>query len=143
MEQATTSFLLVEIILEIKIENEKQIFKIKWVGYPEATWENEDRLPGFIKKYYSDKAERLGMRLPNPRIKHTKKVGGSDIHLLSWGDESGDEWLDDDFFHYLSEDGEILNSNLTVTCNTRKSNLPASYGWCFCWCFSVRHNSII
>ena len=22
------------------------------------------------------------------------------------------------FFHYLSEDGEILNSNLTVTCNT-------------------------
>ena len=122
------------------------MFKIKWVGYPDATWEKEDRLPGFIKKYYSDKAERLGMRLPNPRIKHTKKVGGSDIHLLSWGNESGDEWLHDDFFHYLSEDGEILNSNLKVTCNTRKSrekNLSAPYSGCFCWSISVWHNSFV
>ena len=52
------------------------------------------------------------MKLPNPRIKHTKRVGGSDVYLLSCGDDSGDEWLHDHFSHYLSE---ILNSNLTVT----------------------------
>ena len=78
-------------------------------------------IPGFIQKYYEDKSERLGQPLPNPKIKHTKKVGGSDVHLLSWGDDSGDEWLHDHFFHYLAEDGEVLNSNLSVTCNTRKS----------------------
>ena len=95
--------------------------KIKWVGYPDATWEMADRIPGFIQKYYEDKSERLGQPLPNPKIKHTKKVGGSDVHLLSWGDDSGNEWLHDHFFHYLAEDGEVLNSNLSVTCNTRKS----------------------
>ena len=114
-------FFVVESILAIKTVDGKEMFEVKWVGYPEATWEKYDRIPGFIRKYYSDRADRFGTKLPNPRIKHTKKVGGSDIHLLSWGDDSGDQWLHDDFFNYLSEDGEIMNSNLTVTCNTRKS----------------------
>ena len=120
-EAGQDQFYVVETILAIKTEDEHTMFQVKWHGYPDATWEKDDRLPGFIKKYYSDKQERLGSKLPNPRIKHTKKVGGSDIHLLSWGGEDGDEWLQDDFFHYLSEDGEVLNSNLSVTCNTRKS----------------------
>ena len=120
-EAGQDQFYVVETILAIKTEDEHTMFQVEWHGYPDATWEKDDRLPGFIKKYYSDKQERLGSKLPNPRIKHTKKVGGSDIHLLSWGGEDGDEWLQDDFFHYLSEDGEVLNSNLSVTCNTRKS----------------------
>ena len=114
-------FYIVECINEIRIEDGKQVFNVKWLGYPEPTWEGDDRLPGFIKKYYTDDASRLGSALPNPRIKHTKKVGGTAIHLLSWEGESGSEWLHDSFFHYLSEDGEVLNSNMTVTCNTRKS----------------------
>lgn len=114
-------FYVVETILDVKIEGEHKMYKVKWLGYPEASWEKEDRMPGFIRKYYTDKADRLGTKLPNPRIKHTKKVGGSEIHLLSWGGDAGDEWLHDDFFQFLSEDGEILNSNVSVTCNTRKS----------------------
>ena len=114
-------FYIVETILAIKTEGDTEMFEVKWLGYPDSTWEKGDRIPGFIKKFYLDKAKRFGAKLPNPRIKHTKKVGGSEIHLLSFGDDSGDEWLHDDLFKYLSEDGEIMNSNLTVTCNTRKS----------------------
>lgn len=120
-EASNDQFYVVETIVDIKNENGKKEFKIKWLGYPDATWEKGERIPGFIQKYYCDRPERIGAPLPNPRIKHTKKVGGSDVHLLSWGDDSGDEWLHDHFFHYLSEDGEVLNSNLSVTCNTRKS----------------------
>ena len=114
-------FYVIESILEIKNIDDKIVFKVKWLGFPEASWEQEDRIPGFIRKFYSDDSSRLGSKLPNPRIKHTKKVGGSDIHLLSWGGEAGDEWLHDSFFQILSEDGAILNSNVSVTCNTRKS----------------------
>ena len=91
------------------------------MDYPEGRWEQEDKVPGFIRKYYLDDASRLGSKFPIPRLKHTKKVGGSDIHLLLWGGETGDEWLHDDYFRFLSEDGNILNSNVSVTCNTRKS----------------------
>ena len=120
-EASDDQFFVVETILDMKHEGEDKMLKVKWLGYPDATWEKEDRIPGFIRKYYSDKPSRLGSKLPNPRVKHTKKVGGSDIHLLSWGGDDGDEWLHEDFFHYLSDDGEVLNSNLSVTCNTRKS----------------------
>ena len=121
-EQAgNDQFYIVERIDEIKVEDDKKVFKVKWLGYPESTWEGEDRLPGFIKKYYTDNVKRVGSILPNPRIKHTKKVGGSEVHLLSWEGESGSEWVHEDFFHYLSEEGEVLNSNMTVSCNTRKS----------------------
>ena len=121
-EQAgNDQFYIIESINEIKMEDDKNVFKVKWLDYPETTWEEEDRLPGFIKKYYTDDIKRLGSILPNPRIKHTKKVGGSEVHLLSWEGEAGSQWLHEDFFHFLSEDGEVLNSNMTVTCNTRKS----------------------
>lgn len=114
-------FFIIETILDIEKEADNKVFKVKWLGYPEPTLEKEDRIPGFIRKYYSDDSGRLGCKLPNPRIKHTKKVGGSDIHLLSWGGEAGDEWLKDDYFNFLSEDGEVLNSQVSVSCNTRKS----------------------
>ena len=120
-EASGDQFYVVETIMSIKTVDGTAMYEVKWLGYPDATWEKEDGLPGFIKKYYSDKPGRLGTKLPNPRIKHTKKVGGSDIHLLSWEGEEDNEWLHEDFFHYLSEDGEIRNSNLSVTCNTRKS----------------------
>ena len=120
-EASDDQFFIIETVLEIKTEDDIRMFKVKWLGYPEGSWEMEDRIPGFIRKYYCDQPSRLGLKLPNPRIKHTKKVGGSDIHLLSWGGEAGDEWLHDDYFNFLSEEGEILNSNVSVTCNTRKS----------------------
>ena len=121
-DASNDQFYVVETILDMKTENDSKEVKIKWVGYPDATWEKGERIPGFIQKYYTDNPEKLGAPLPNPKIKHTKKVGGSDVHLLSWGDDTtGDEWLHDNFFHYLSEEGEVLNSNLSVTCNTRKS----------------------
>ena len=53
--------------------DDKIVFKVKWLGYPEASWEQEDRIPGFVRKFYSDDSSRLGSKLPNPRIKHTKK----------------------------------------------------------------------
>ena len=120
-EAQDDQFYVIESINEIKVQQTKQCFAVKWVGYPEVTWEEESRLPGFIKKYYTDDRSRLGSKLPNPKIKHTKKVGGSEIHLLSWEGVEGNEWLHEDYFHYLDEEGGILNSNVTVTCNTRKS----------------------
>ena len=40
---------------------------------------------------------------------------------MSWGGESGGTWLNENFFHFLNEDGEIMNAALSISCNTRKS----------------------
>jgi hypothetical protein len=113
-------FFVVEKVLEVKKENEKVHYKVKWVGFPESesTWEPEENIPGFIKKFYEDKS-KIGKTLPSPTIKHTKTVGGVKHHYLKWGDAEGD-WVSDDFFKIISEDGEIFE-NHQPTCNTRKS----------------------
>ena len=72
-----------------------------------------------FRRYYQSDESRLGQQLPKPRIKHTKKIGDTLIHKLSWGDEAGGEWLEEDFFNALTVDGESLSTN--VSCNTRKS----------------------
>ena len=110
-------FFVVEKVLEVKKENEKVHYKVKWVGFPESesTWEPEENIPGFIKKFYEDKS-KIGK---TPTIKHTKIVGGVKHHYLKWGDAEGD-WVSDDFFKTISEDGEIFE-NHQPTCNTRKS----------------------
>ena len=43
------------------------------------------------------------------------------MHLLSWDDEAGGDWLDEDFLKYYNEDGDVINSKEHVSCNTRKS----------------------
>ena len=53
--------------------------------------------------YYESDRSRLGQGLPKPKIKHAKKIGETLIHKLSWGDEAGGEWLEDDWFETLSE----------------------------------------
>ena len=49
----------------------------------------------------------------------TKKIRDTLIHKLSLGDESGGEWLEEDFFYSLTVDGESSSTN--VSCNTRNS----------------------
>ena len=72
-----------------------------------------------FRRYYESDKSRLGQRLPKPSIKHTKKVGDTLLHKLCWGDESGGEWLEEDFFDALTAEGETVTTN--VSCNTRKS----------------------
>jgi hypothetical protein len=61
--------------------------------------------------------------LPNPKLKRVKKVGSALYHLLSWeGEDSASQWVNEDFFKLLGEDGEIVSAlEDTNTCNTRKS----------------------
>ena len=73
----------------------------------------------YCRRYYEADPSRLGQKLPKPRIKHTKKIGETLLHKLSWGDEAGGEWLEDDWFQVLSEN--LTSESTNVSCNTRKS----------------------
>ena len=57
---------IVESIMEIK---SKEVL-VKWVGFPNPTWENENGIPKFIRNYYEKNPGKLGKALPNPKIKH-------------------------------------------------------------------------
>ena len=107
---------VVESILDFKKKSKKVL--VKWVGFPEATWENEDGIPKFIREYYEKDTGRLGKGLPNPKIKSTKQIGDSVIHKLSWGDDEGSEWVGEDFFKMPDDDGELVST--VLTCNTRR-----------------------
>ena len=43
--------------------------------------------------------------------------------MLSWeGQDSGDDqWINEDFFKSLNENGEVVSNNLETLCQTRKS----------------------
>ena len=88
------TFFIIESILDIK-ENKKtgKKYKIKWMDFPEeeSTWENESCVAKFIQQYYSDPA-KLGSKLPEPVIKHTKTIGDSKYHYLGWTGEKGGRW---------------------------------------------------
>ena len=92
---------VVESILDMKVKKKAKNFLVKWASFPESesTWEPESHIPKFILKYYEDSAH-FGKPLPEPRIKHTKKVAnGSEIfHYLEWGSESSGEWIADSLF---------------------------------------------
>ena len=96
-------------------------FKIKWIDFPaeEATWESESCVAKFIQEYYSDPS-KLGCKLPEPVIKHTKTIGDSQYHYLGWTGEKGGRWLGEEFFKIASEDGGVM-STIKNTCGTRKS----------------------
>jgi hypothetical protein len=76
------------------------------------------KTPKFFKDYYEQK-DRMGKKLPAPKIKHTKTDRGGKIHQLQGGEEVGD-WVPEEFFKIVTEDGEVVETNLP-TCNTRKS----------------------
>ena len=112
---------VIESVLQIKECKEGRKFKIKWLDFPieECTWEPEENIPKFIQNYYKE-ASKLGKKLPDPQIKHTKTIGGVEYHFLQWDGESTGNWFEEDIFKIVSEDGEI-SSTVDLTCNTRKS----------------------
>ena len=80
---------IIELILDINKENGEEMFKVKWYGFPEdqATIEPSKYIPKFIQNYYNDET-KFGKTLPNPRIKHKKKItDGTNYHFLSWVEE--------------------------------------------------------
>lgn len=100
---------IIESIQEFKEDEGKNIFKVKWFGFPDeaATWEPVDNIPKFIQDYYIHNQERLGNKLPNPRIKCSKKLSnGTKYHYLTWDGEAGGKWLTDDFFKMANGDDE-------------------------------------
>lgn len=112
---------VVESILEAKEQKKTKLFLVKWAGFPESesTWEPSRNIPQFISRYYAD-SSKFGKPLPEPRIKHTKKVSkNSEIfHYLEWGNESSSsgEWVSDNLFDLDSD--KVIES--VSSCNTRK-----------------------
>ena len=93
-------FFVIDTIVDIKEDNNVKQFKVKWVGYPEheSTWEEGDSVPKFIQEYYLEDSSRIGSPLPQPYIKHSKKVGGTEYYYLKWDGQRGGQWLKEDFF---------------------------------------------
>ena len=113
---------IVESILETKIKNKIRCFLVKWASFPqsESTWEPESHIPKFILKYYED-STNFGKPLPEPRIKHTKKVAnGTEVfHFLEWGSDHGaGEWISDNLFDLDADADSVVES--ISSCNTRK-----------------------
>ena len=115
-------FFIIEQITDMKKSKGKSCYKVKWFSYPISTWEDEESIPAFIRDYYSLPG-KLGTNLPDANIKATKKIGESEIHLLSWGGSSGDDkWCHEDLFKILNDDGELVSAiDTPESCNTRKS----------------------
>ena len=110
---------IIESILDIKDDK----YLVKWSGFDEhaSTWEPASNVPKFIQEYYTKDAKRLKTKLPNPRIKHTKQVGNTKYHFLSWDGEKGGQWLMADFFDIVDENGDVMKTTVDEVCNTRKS----------------------
>ena len=70
-------------VLETILRKEKDMYLVKWVGVPEseATYEKAATIHEFIRDYYEQK-DRMGKKLPAPKIKHTKTIGGGKLHQL-------------------------------------------------------------
>ena len=120
---------VIESILDRRSKKGTSDFLIKWLGFPpsEATWESENSVPKFIQDFYA-KESNFGKVLPNPKIKMVKKAGSAVYHLLSWDDETSvAQWVNEDFFNLLREDGELMSMVADNSCNTRKSRDKASY----------------
>ena len=110
---------IIESILQIRGSK----WLVKWSGFDEdaATWEPSQNVPKFVQAYYKKDPTRLGRKIPNPVIKHSKKVGNTKYHFLSWEGEKGGEWLNEDFFDILDDDGGHKTTTIEESCNTRKS----------------------
>ena len=48
-------------------------------------------------------------------------MGNTKYHFLSWEGEKGGEWLNEDFFDILDDDGGHKTTTIEESCNTRKS----------------------
>ena len=104
----------------MEIKGDKYL--VKWSGFDKdaSTWEPASNVPKFIQEYYTKDAKRLKTKLSNPKIKHTKTVGKTKYHFLSWAGEKGGQCLMEDFFDIVDENGETLKTTLDEVCNKRK-----------------------
>ena len=86
-EAEDDDFFIIEAVLIIKENNKTgNKYKIKWMDFPEAIWESESCVIKLIQVYYSDPA-KLGCKLPEPVIKHTKIIKDSHYHYIGWTGE--------------------------------------------------------
>ena len=117
---------VIETVLEKKQEQSQIIWKVKWLGFPheQSTWEPADNIQPWILAYYEGHPERLGMPLPEPKIKYSKRAGDEVYHYLSWegGEDHASRWVGQSFFTLASEDGEIVSQlEEDRSCNTKKT----------------------
>ena len=94
-------------------KTKKTTYHIKWENYDETTWEPAENIPKVFRDYF----DRTGRQdLPTPRIKHTKKIGNTKYHLLSWEDGTN-TWAEEEEFQFKGS-SEIQADNFS--CQTRK-----------------------
>ena len=115
---------VIETILSSKVEKGGKHFHVKWLNFPasEASWEPAECVPKFVQLFYEG-GNNFGKPLPNPRLKRAKKAGAETYYYLCWeGEDTAGQWIHEDFFTLLGEDGEISSALHTdESCNTRKS----------------------
>ena len=89
MEAEDDNFFVIEAVLDIKEDKKTgKKYKIKWMDFTleEATWESTSYVAKFIQIECSDPS-KLGSKL------HTKTIGNSQYHYLSWTGEKAGRWL--------------------------------------------------
>ena len=108
------SIFIIEKILKKKNVGKATKYLIKWENYHQTTWEPQENIPKIFKEYF----ERTGKQdIPTPRIKHTKKIGNTQYHLLTWDDGSV-TWAEDSEFQFA---GSIeAEATEPFSCQTRK-----------------------
>ena len=73
-EARKDSIFVVEEIRGCEHRSDGTFYKIKWESYKKETWEPSINIPCFIKNYY---AKTGNAKIPQPRVKHTKKIVSS------------------------------------------------------------------
>ena len=120
------SVFTVETVFNVRKTKDVIEYLVKFAGYSdlESCWEPAKNLPNFIVDHYKEKSN-LGLPLPSPSIKLTRKVGqDSEVyHHLEWKIsehprkelelENGETLFD------LDAD-KLSEEELVSTCNTRK-----------------------
>ena len=102
--------------MERRISVEKPSTR-KWENYNETTLEPQENIPKIFTNYY----DRTGNeKIPEPRIKHTKKVGSTKYHLLCW-DSDNVYWEKDKAFSL--EGQETVNEAEGFKCQTQKVHI--------------------
>ena len=113
-ELENDSIFVIEKIIGKCEENKEVKYHIKWENYEETTWEPEDNIPLVFRNFYNKTGKQ---NIPQPRIKHTKKVGSKIFHLLSWENEEL-YWQEDDAFNLNGVSTQSHESEFL--CQTRK-----------------------
>ena len=79
------SIFVMEKILDKKSIDGTLKYQIKWENYTQTTWEPADNIPLIFRNYFDKTGNQ---KVLQSRIKHTKKIGNTLYHLLSWDEEN-------------------------------------------------------